>query len=65
MPMTDPERLVLDLIANVWNAIIALLITHPDDLLESRREIHSLQNRILARSALREYAEQDEKESRV
>ena len=45
-----PETLILAQTVELWNAINALPEIHPDHLAEFRRDIHDIQNRLLART---------------
>jgi hypothetical protein len=51
--MTPAERAALKLTADLWSALSALPVEHPCDLAEHCRDIHSIQNRIMAREAAR------------
>lgn len=51
--LTLQERQVLDLTAELWNAFAALPDKHPSDAAEMQRDIHDIQNRIMARAARR------------
>jgi hypothetical protein len=45
----------MDLTSALWNALLEIEkehILHPDDIHEHRRDIHNIQNRILARNSL-------------
>jgi hypothetical protein len=53
--MNDKEKKALELSVALWAALLDLEKEHPDDIHEHRRDIHSIQNRIAARPALREY----------
>lgn len=48
--LNERENKVLDLTAQLWNAILELEELHPHDNSEHMRDIHNIQNRILARS---------------
>jgi len=52
--MKKKEIIALNKTTELWNALIDLDVLHPDDINEARRDIHNIQNRILARKATRE-----------
>lgn len=52
--LSDDERAVLDMTAALWNALVNLPAPHEHDNAENMRDIHDIQNRIMARSARRE-----------
>ena len=52
--LTDEERRILDLTADVWNAFCELPVQHPNDTTELGLVIHDLQRFILARPGERE-----------
>ena len=56
------ERRVVQLLAAAWNAYTALPVEHPMDQDEFCRGMHSLQEKVLARSARRELNVVDVKE---
>lgn len=51
--MTEEEKRVLALTAELWNALIALPAPHGHDNAEHMRDIHDIQNRLMARVARR------------
>lgn len=51
--VTDEEKRVLELTAQLWNAWIMLPGSHPFDAAETEHDIHNIQNRIMARVAVR------------
>lgn len=51
--MTDQEMRVLDLLAEAHRAFLALPVMHPADLPEWVIDLHHLQNRVMARAAIR------------
>lgn len=51
--MTDEEKRILALTAELWNALVALPAPHGFDNAEHMRDIHDIQNRLLARVARR------------
>jgi len=53
--LTDDENKVLAILADAWNAFLALPAQHSDDLVEFRQTLHRLQEKVLARPALREF----------
>lgn len=55
MPMTDQEESALAITAELYKALLALPIEHSHDMQEHVRDIHNIQNRILARPAYREH----------
>jgi hypothetical protein len=52
--LTEQERKVLDMTAELWDELIKLPAPHGHDNPEHMRDIHDIQNRVLARSARRE-----------
>ena len=53
--LTEKEAKALDLTRQLWNAILEIEAEHslhPDDIHEHRRDIHNIQNRILARNSI-------------
>lgn len=52
--LTEEEKILLEMTSILWNALTDLPAQHSDDLVEARRDIHNIQNRILARVACRE-----------
>jgi len=52
--LTDQEKAILGMTAELWNALIELPAPHGHDNAEHMRDIHDIQNRILARVARRE-----------
>ncbi len=53
--LTEKEVKAMDLTSALWNALLEIEkehILHPDDIHEHRRDIHNIQNRILARNSL-------------
>jgi len=53
--LTGADFEAIDLSATLIKALRALPVLHPLDLEESVRDIHNLQNRIMARAAQRAY----------
>lgn len=53
MKLTDEELRVLELSAQLYNAIFALGDHHPSDMDELAIDIHRIQNRVMARLAVR------------
>lgn len=51
--MTEEEKRILALTAELWNALISLPAPHGFDGAEHMRDIHDIQNRLLARVARR------------
>jgi hypothetical protein len=51
--MKEKEIIALNKTTELWCALIDLDVLHPDDINEARRDIHNIQNRILARKATR------------
>ena len=47
--LTDDEKECLYHTRELWNDLVNLKQIHPDDLNEYRRDIHNIQNRIMAR----------------
>lgn len=54
--LTPAEHAVLGRLAQAWNGFIDLPVEHPDDRDEFRREIHRLQDMIMARPTRRAMA---------
>lgn len=52
--MTDQERKIIKMTADLWNEFMALPVCHPMDREETARDIHNIQNRVYARKAIRE-----------
>ena len=52
--LTEQERRILAMTADLWNELISLPAPHGSDNAEHLRDIHDIQNRIYARSAIRE-----------
>lgn len=51
--MTEEEKRALALTGELWNAMLALPDKHPHESEEHMRDIHNIQNRLLARVAKR------------
>ena len=51
--VTPSEMAVLELTASLWNALCELGDHHPSDMAEHERDVHSIQNRVMARVARR------------
>ena len=51
--MTEAEKRLLQMTADLWNAFLDLPDRHPSDAEETQRDIHNIQNRIMARCAVR------------
>ncbi len=49
--LTPQELEVLELTAILFAAFVALPVIHPSDVTETQRDIHDIQNRILARAS--------------
>ena len=47
--MTNREIAVLVAAADLWNLIVELKVEHRQDLMEYNRDIHNIQNRVMAR----------------
>lgn len=47
--LTEKENEALRLTVQLWKALGELEDIHPDDIHENRRDIHNIQNRIMAR----------------
>jgi len=47
--MTNKETAVLEAAADLWNLIVELKVEHGQDLMEYNRDIHNIQNRVMAR----------------
>lgn len=52
--MTEQEKEIIDLTVKLWNAYTKLPVIHAADGEETCRDIHNIQNRVLARAAWRE-----------
>lgn len=53
--LTEKEAKALDLTRQLWNALLEIEkehSMHPDDIHEHKRDIHNIQNRILARNSI-------------
>jgi hypothetical protein len=48
--MTDQEKMIVGLLGTLWNMIVELPVIHPSDNEETSRDIHNIQNRIMARA---------------
>lgn len=55
--LTAPELHCLKLSAELMNAITLLSVQHPSDIEETIRDIHDIQNRIMARLTARIHPE--------
>lgn len=55
--LTDQEKEVLRLSAELYNAIALLPDKHPEDMKETEIDIHRIQNRVMARVASRAHPE--------
>lgn len=53
--LTQDEREALHITSILWNQLNKLKVLHIDDMEESRRDIHNIQNRIMCRPAQEEY----------
>lgn len=53
--LTKEELTILEMAADIWNAFLALSDRHPADAEEMALDIHRIQNRVMARSARRDY----------
>lgn len=51
--LTDDELRIIDMTADLWNAFLDLGDHHPSDRDEMARDIHDIQQRIMARLARR------------
>lgn len=51
--MSDAEKEIIALTALLWNKFLALPHRHPSDAEEMQRDIHAIQNRVMARVAVR------------
>lgn len=54
MPVTEREKQLLNITADLWNTYLKLPIEHSDDTDTFRGLIHQIQSHILMRSARRE-----------
>jgi hypothetical protein len=52
--LTEQEKDILGMTADLWNALIELPAPHGQDNAEHMRDIHDIQNRIMARAIHRE-----------
>lgn len=52
--LTEQEKAVLTMTAELWNELVKLPAPHGFDGAEHMRDIHDIQNRIMARVARRE-----------
>lgn len=55
--LTPAEQNCINISAALWNAASQLPDQHPRDLSELQRDIHDIQNRVMARLARRRYPE--------
>lgn len=55
--MTSEELKAIELTAQLWNLLVKLPDPHPCDNQEFMRDIHDIQNRIMARVTRRAYPE--------
>lgn len=55
--MTPEEKKIIDLTAELWNLLIDLPDPHQWDNQEHMHDIHSIQNRVMARVARRDHPE--------
>lgn len=51
--LNEKEKEAIHKIVDLWDSILQLKVIHPDDINEYRRDIHNIQNRILARPEVR------------
>lgn len=51
--MTEQEKEIIDLLANAWNLFLKLPNHHPMDKQEFASYTHALQEKIMAREAVR------------
>lgn len=51
--LTEQEKEILSKTADIWNSFLELPDFHPSDRQEMARDIHNIQNRIMARLAQR------------
>lgn len=57
--VTEKEKEVLNISADLWNSCLTLPIQHKDDIPDIRFHIHAIQNIILGRSAQRVLEEEN------
>lgn len=53
--LTEKEAKAMNLTSQLWNMLLQIErehSMHPDDIHEHRRDIHNIQNRILARNSI-------------
>jgi hypothetical protein len=55
--LTKEENAVVQALATAWNAFLELPMQHADDVHEFRAGIHRLQEKVLARPAVRQLRE--------
>jgi hypothetical protein len=53
--LTDQEMKIVNDLGNIWDEILKLPVYHTADNSEACRDIHNLQNRIMARDATRDH----------
>lgn len=53
--LTNEEKRIIEMTAELWNALLALPEYHPNDMPENARDIHCIQNRVLSRAARRDH----------
>lgn len=51
--LNKKEKEAIDCTVELWDSILKLEVIHPDDVDEFRRDIHNIQNRILARPEIK------------
>ncbi|MBC7907039.1 MAG: hypothetical protein H7Y60_09880 [Rhodospirillaceae bacterium] len=51
--LTTKEQRAIELTAQLWNVLVELGGHHPADMAETARDIHNIQNRVMARVACR------------
>lgn len=54
MPLTEQEKACIEMTKELWNALLKLPAMHKFDNPEHMRDIHNIQNRIMANSVIRE-----------
>ncbi len=51
--LTDQEKQLISMTAEIWNKFCELPVIHPNDAAEMGRDLHDIQHRIMARAAAR------------
>ena len=52
--MSDAEKRIIKMTADLWNALVELECLHPDDIMEMKTSIHQIQECVMSRPVKRE-----------